>query len=103
MRIKTFYGTTENAIKTQIWIDFSVYLLVAIIKNRLHLDKSLYNILQVMSVSVFENMRLIQLLDFSEIKPVEPAMPIQLNLFDNLMGTSDIIYFRKLDKLNFNG
>jgi hypothetical protein len=39
-----------------------------------------------MSVSVFENMRLIQLLDFSEIKPVEPAMPIQLNLFDNLMG-----------------
>ena len=86
MRIKTFYGTTENAIKTQIWIDFSVYLLVAIIKNRLHLDKSLYNILQVMSVSVFENMRLIQLLDFSEIKPVEPAMPIQLNLLDNLMG-----------------
>ena len=61
MRIKTFYGTTENAIKTQIWIDLSVYLLVAIIKNRLHLDKSLYNILQVMSVSVFENMRLIQL------------------------------------------
>ena len=86
MRIKTFYGTTENAIKTQIRIYVSVYLLVAIIKNRLHLDKSLYNILQVMSVSVFENMRLIQLLDFSEIKPVEPAMPIQLNLFDNLMG-----------------
>ena len=57
-----------------------------LLKNRLHLDKSLYNILQVMSVSVFENMRLIQLLDFSEIKPVEPAMPIQLNLFDNLMG-----------------
>ena len=86
MRIKTFYGTTENAIKTQIWIDFSVYLLVAIIKNRLHLDKSLYNILQVMSVSVFENMRLIQLLDFSEIKPVESEMPIQLNLLDILMG-----------------
>ena len=86
MRIKTFYGTTENAIKTQIWIDVLVYLLVAIIKNRLHLDKSLYNILQVMSVSVFENMRLIQLLDFSEIKPVESEMPIQLNLLDNLMG-----------------
>ena len=86
MRIKTFYGTIENAIKTQIRIDVSVYLLITITKNRLHLDKSLYNILQVMSVSVFENMRLIQLLDFSEIKPVEPAMPIQLNLLDNLMG-----------------
>ena len=86
MRIKTFYGTIENAIKTQIRIDVSVYLLIAITKNRLHLDKSLYNILQVMSVSVFENMRLIQLLDFSEIKPVESEMPIQLNLLDNLMG-----------------
>ena len=86
MRIKTFYGTIENAIKTQIRIDVSVYLLIAITKNRLHLDKSLYNILQVMSVSVFENMRLIQLLDFSEIKPVESEMPIQLNLLDILMG-----------------
>ena len=86
MRIKTFYGTKENAIKTQIRIDVSVYLLIAITKNRLHLDKSLYNILQVKSVSVFENMRLIQLLDFSEIKPVESEMPIQLNLLDILMG-----------------
>ena len=86
MRIETFYGTIENAIKTQIRIDVSVYLLIAITKNRLHLDKSLYNILQVMSVSVFENMRLIQLLDFSEIKPVESEMPIQLNLLDILMG-----------------
>ena len=86
MRIKTFYGTIENAIKTQIRIDVSVYLLIAITKNRLHLDKSLYNIPQVMSVSVFENMRLIQLLDFSEIKPVESEMPIQLNLLDILMG-----------------
>ena len=86
MRIKTFYGTKENAIKTQIRIDVSVYLLIAITKNRLHLDKSLYNILQVMSVSVFENMRLIQLLDFSEIKPVESEMPIHLNLLDILMG-----------------
>ena len=86
MQIKTFYGSTENAIKTQIRIAISVYVLVAIIKKRLHLDKSLYNILQVMSVSVFENMRLIQLLDFSEIKPVESEMPIQLNLLDILMG-----------------
>ena len=86
MRIKTFNWTIENAIKTQIRIDVSVYLLIAITKNRLHLDKSLYNILQVMSVSVFENMRLIQLLDFSEIKPVESEMPIQLNLLDILMG-----------------
>jgi len=60
--------------------------LIAITKNRLHLDKPLYNILQVMSVSVFENMRLIQLLDFSEIKPVESEIPIQLNLLDILIG-----------------
>ena len=86
MRIKTFYGAIENAIKTQIRIDVSVYLLIAITKNRLHLDKSLYNILQVMSVSVFENMWLIQLLDFLEIKPVESEIPIQLNLLDILMG-----------------
>ena len=54
LRIKAFYGTSENALKTQIWIAISVYVLVAIVKKRLHLDRSLYRILQILSVSLFE-------------------------------------------------
>ena len=54
LRIKSFYGTSENAVKTQIWIAVSVYLIVAIIKKRLNLQESLYTILQVLSVSLFE-------------------------------------------------
>jgi hypothetical protein len=54
LRIKAFYGTSPNAVKTQIWIAISTYLLVAIVKKRLHLDQSLYTILQILSVSLFE-------------------------------------------------
>ena len=54
LRIKCFYGTTENAVKTQIWIAVSVYVLVAIIKKRLHIDATLYTILQILSVTIFE-------------------------------------------------
>ncbi|MDE2322621.1 MAG: IS4 family transposase [candidate division NC10 bacterium] len=54
LRIKAFYGTTENAVKTQIWIAISVYVLVAIVKKRLQLDRSLYTILQILSVTLFE-------------------------------------------------
>lgn len=56
LRIKRFYGTSENAVKTQIWIAVSVYVLVAIVRKRLGLDASLYTILQVVSVSIFEKM-----------------------------------------------
>lgn len=56
LRIKRFYGTSENAVKTQIWIAVSVYVLVAIVKKRLDLDVSLYTLLQVLSVSMFEKM-----------------------------------------------
>jgi hypothetical protein len=59
-----FYGTSENAVKTQIWIAVSVYLMVAIIKKRLKIEASLYTILQVMSVSAFEKTPLDQLLRF---------------------------------------
>jgi hypothetical protein len=55
LRIKAFYGTSENAVKTQIWIAVSVYVMVAIIRKRLELDASLYQILQILSVSLFEN------------------------------------------------
>ena len=66
LRIKTFYGTSENAVKTQIWIAVSVYLLVAIMKKRLNIEASLYTILQVLSVTIFERMPLLQVLTKEE-------------------------------------
>jgi len=62
LRIKAFYGTTENAVKTQIWIAISVYVLVAIVKKRMKLDRSLYTILQILSVSLFEKTPILQML-----------------------------------------
>jgi hypothetical protein len=62
LRIKVFYGTTENAVKTQIWIAVSVYVLVAIVKKRLNLSPSLYEILQILSLTMFERIPLDQLL-----------------------------------------
>ena len=62
LRIKAFYGTTENAVKTQIWIALSVYVLVAIVKKRLKLDRSLYTILQILSVTLFEKTPIFQAL-----------------------------------------
>jgi transposase len=60
LRIKAFYGTSENAVKTQVWIAVSVYVLVAILKKRLSLDHSLYTILQILSVTLFEKMPILQ-------------------------------------------
>jgi hypothetical protein len=54
LRIKAFYGTSENAVKTQIWIAVSVYVLVAIVRKRLGIEASLYQILQILSVTLFE-------------------------------------------------
>jgi hypothetical protein len=82
LRIKSFYGTTENAVKTQIWIAVSVYVLVAIIKKWLYLEASLYTILQVLSVTMFERMPLLQVLTEYEYKTQSPEMHNQLNLFD---------------------
>jgi len=69
LRIKAFYGTTENAVKTQIWIAISVYVLVAIVKKRLKLEQSLYSILQILSVTLFEKTLLSQA--FSEIDSLD--------------------------------
>ena len=82
LRIKSFFGTTENAVKTQIWTAVSVYVLVAIIKKRLHLDASLYTILQILSVTIFEKMPLNQVFSGSsyKMKQIEPLN--QLILFD---------------------
>ncbi len=82
LRIKSFYGTTDNAVKTQIWIAVSVYVQVAIIKKRLHLDASLYTILQILSVTIFENIPLNQLLMDNEFTQDSADSPNQLILFD---------------------
>src|SRR5450756_3070410 len=62
LRIKAFYGTSPNAVRTQIWTAIAVYLLVAILKKRLHLEASLYTILQIMSLTLFEKMPISQAL-----------------------------------------
>ena len=82
LRIKAFYGTTENAVKTQIWIAISVYLLVAIIKKRLNLPGSLYTFLQVLSVTLFEKMPISQALQHADYTIETTPDPNQLTLFD---------------------
>ena len=81
LRIKAFYGTTENAVKTQIWIATSVYVLVAIVKKRLKLEASLYTILQILSVTLFEKSDVNQLLTEYTAAPQPPDTQKQLNLF----------------------
>ena len=82
LRIKSFFGTTENAVKTQIWIAVSVYVLVAIVKKRLRLELSLYTILQILSLTVFERMPLNQVLTDTHYENITPENYNQLNLFD---------------------
>jgi hypothetical protein len=82
LRIKAFFGTSENAVKTQIWIAISVYVLVAIVRKRLRLDSSLYQILQILSVIPFEKTPISQALqsynDTSDLRDISS----QLILFD---------------------
>jgi IS4 transposase len=82
LRIKAFYGTSDNAVKTQVWIAISVYVLVAIIKKELRLERSLYEILQVLSLTLFEKTSLNQALAAEKIPFPEPSSPNQLSLFD---------------------
>ena len=81
LRIKAFYGTSENAVRTQIWIAVSVYVLVAIIKKRLDLPLSLYTILQILSLTVFERMPLQQVLTDVDYTTHKHQSNNQLNLF----------------------
>lgn len=78
LRIKAFFGTTENAVKTQIWIAVSVYVLVAIVKKRLNLSATLYELLQILSLTLFERVSLIQLL--ADRKPATNAIDFQNQL-----------------------
>ena len=82
LRIKAFYGTSENAVKTQIWTAVSVYVLAATIKKRLNIPLSLYTILQILSVSVLEKMPLDHILTKTDYTMNQPDDPNQLILFD---------------------
>jgi hypothetical protein len=85
LRIKAFYGTSDNAVKTQIWIAVSTYVLVAIIRKRLHLEQNLYTILQILSVTLFEKVSLNQLFanyDYKNSPEIKEPMHNQLNLFN---------------------
>ena len=81
LRIKAFYGTSENAVKTQIWIAVSVYVLVAIVRTRLLLPLSLYQILQILSVTLFEKTPILQALQPPDSQEDLPDDSNQLSLF----------------------
>ena len=82
LRIKAFYGTSENAVKTQIWIAISVYVLVAIVRKRLNLDFSLYTFLQILSLSMFENVYILQLVKNIAYNNIQNDFCNQLKLFN---------------------
>ncbi len=83
LRIKRFYGTSENAVKSQIWIAVSVYVLVAIVKKRFNLDASLYTLLQILSITLFEKMPIQQALQGTDDQSENIDCNNQLNLFDS--------------------
>lgn len=82
LRIKRFLGTSENAVKTQIWCAVSTYVLIAIVKKELHLDASLYTCLQILSVSVFEKTQISCALQADRSQSIETPIANQLNLFN---------------------
>jgi hypothetical protein len=81
LRIKKFLGNSENAVKTQIWCAVSTYVLIAIVKKELQIDVSLYTLLQILSVSVFEKTELSSAFQAGEIAADLPESANQLNLF----------------------
>ena len=82
LKIKTFWGETENAVKTQIWIAVCTYLMVAIAKKELKIERNLYEILQIISVSIFDKTQLNQLLNECQIEQFHEPSSKQLILFD---------------------
>ncbi len=82
LRIKAFYGTSANAVKTQIWIAISIYVLVAILKRALKLDRSLGEILQILSLTLFEREELYQVLTAMDGQTESHEFSNQLKLFD---------------------
>ena len=82
LRIKKFYGNSENAVKSQICIAVSLYVLVAVVKKKLELDASLYTLLQILSLTMFEKMPLQQAFPPGEYTPREGMPRKQMNLFE---------------------
>jgi IS4 transposase len=82
LRIKAFYGTSENAVKTQIWIAITVYVLVAIVRKRLGIERDLYTLLQILSVTLLEKTELLQALSIRDRTGDEDPFPNQLQLFN---------------------
>jgi hypothetical protein len=82
LRIKAFYGRSPNAVRTQIWIAISVYVLVAIVKKRLDLRPDLYTLLQILSVHIFQRTELRQALSGGDYTIADLSTPNQLQLFD---------------------
>ena len=83
LRIKKFFGTSKNAVKTQIWTAISTYVLVAIMKKRLKIDLTLYTILQILSITLFEKMPILQALTETDYKDEITSSHIQLKLFES--------------------
>jgi hypothetical protein len=83
LRIKSFFGTSENAVKTQIWIAISTYVLVAIMKKRLKIDLTLYTILQILSITLFEKTPILQALTAADYRKRITSNHIQLKLFES--------------------
>jgi hypothetical protein len=84
LRIKSFYGTTENAVKTQVWIAISTYVLIAIMKKRLNLQHSLYEILRVLDLNMFELVPIADLLGQIPNESQLGDFPVQQDLFQTL-------------------
>lgn len=82
LRIKSFYGTDENAVKTQIWIAVATYLLVAIMKKELKLEQSMYEILQILSITILHRMPVLQAFSDYNYMKIDNRQPNQLTLFD---------------------
>ncbi len=82
LRIKKFFGTSENAVKTQIWSAVATYVLIAIVKQELKLKSSLYTLLQILSVTIFEKIEIYQALQPTNYKNMEETLPDPLGLFD---------------------
>ena len=82
LRIKAFYGTTQNAVKTQLWIAISIYVLVAVVKKELKLTRSLYTILQILSITLFQKTPILQALSESECEIEADECGNQLMLFN---------------------
>jgi len=82
LRIKAFYGTSENAVKTQIWIAITSYVLIAILKKRMNLDISLYTFLQILSIIAFEKVVILPLVTNTHYNTQDDGFSDQIILFD---------------------